>query len=130
MIWIRSEALLSTLSMGTYNRSLSSFDILQHTQGKQSLLPSTLHGCYIANSSLLFDFLSQNFKPYLFRWMYWCDWGEKPRVNAAWLDGTNMQTIETFDIHYPNRCSLRYTRGIVFSRCHGAVNFDVFEPMP
>ena len=23
-----------------------------------------------------------------------------------------------------------HNRGILFSQCHGAVNFDVFEPMP
>ena len=26
-------------------------------------------------------------------WMFWSDWGRKPRIERAWMDGTNKETI-------------------------------------
>ena len=26
-------------------------------------------------------------------WMFWSDWGKKPRIERAWMDGTNREII-------------------------------------
>ena len=26
-------------------------------------------------------------------WMFWSDWGRKPRIERAWMDGTNREII-------------------------------------
>ena len=35
-------------------------------------------------------------------WLYWSDWGNVPRIERAWMDGTHREAIITEDIFWPN----------------------------
>lgn len=34
--------------------------------------------------------------------MYWTDWGKQPKIERAYLDGSNRQKLVTSDIQWPN----------------------------
>ena len=39
-------------------------------------------------------------------YIYWSDWGQRPRIERAWMDGTHRETIITEDIGWPNGIAL------------------------
>ena len=38
--------------------------------------------------------------------MYWSDWGENPRIERAWMDGTHREIIIQEKIGWPNGIGL------------------------
>jgi len=41
-------------------------------------------------------------------WMYWSDWGKKPKIEKAGLDGSHRRAIVTEDIQWPNGLTIDY----------------------
>lgn len=39
-------------------------------------------------------------------WMYWTDWGLKPKIERAGMDGSHRQTIVSYDVKWPNGLTL------------------------
>lgn len=37
-----------------------------------------------------------------YRYMFWSDWGKKPRLERAYLDGTQRVTIVSTELSWPN----------------------------
>lgn len=38
--------------------------------------------------------------------MFWTDWGTIPKIEKAWMDGTNRKTIVTGNLGWPNGVTL------------------------
>lgn len=45
-----------------------------------------------------------------FRFMYWTDWGEVPKIERAGMDGTNRSMIIDKEIYWPNGLTLDYSQ--------------------
>ena len=41
--------------------------------------------------------------------MFWTDWGEKPKIERAEMDGSNRQEIISQDIYWPNGVTMDYS---------------------
>ena len=41
-----------------------------------------------------------------FSWMFWSDWGEKPRIERAGMDGSHRSAIITETVRWPNGITL------------------------
>ena len=39
-------------------------------------------------------------------WLYWSDWGNAPRIERAWMDGSHREAIITEEIFWPNGIAL------------------------
>ena len=35
---------------------------------------------------------------FLYRWMFWTDWGNKPKIERSYMDGTNRKVIVNTDL--------------------------------
>lgn len=46
--------------------------------------------------------------------MWWTDWGEQPKIERAYLDGTHRETIISTDIEWPNGIVVDYTENKIF----------------
>lgn len=44
----------------------------------------------------------------IFRFMYWTDWGEVPKIERAGMDGSNRFVIINTEIYWPNGLTLDY----------------------
>lgn len=44
----------------------------------------------------------------VFRFMYWTDWGEVPKIERAGMDGSNRFIIINTEIYWPNGLTLDY----------------------
>ncbi|XP_062576146.1 low-density lipoprotein receptor-related protein 4-like isoform X3 [Saccostrea cucullata] len=42
-------------------------------------------------------------------WMFWTDWGHKPKIEKSFMDGTNRKVIVNTGLGYPNGLSIDYT---------------------
>ena len=51
----------------------------------------------------LFPFFLNNY-----RFMYWTDWGEVPKIERAGMDGSSRSIIVNTDIYWPNGLTLDY----------------------
>ena len=60
-------------------------------------------GCQNCQSAVI----SNDF--YLFRFMFWTDWGEQPKIERAEMDGSNRGIIIRQDIHWPNGLTIDYS---------------------
>ncbi|KAK9511107.1 hypothetical protein O3M35_005737 [Rhynocoris fuscipes] len=40
--------------------------------------------------------------------MFWTDWGDKPHIGRAWMDGTHIRQIITTDLGWPNALTIDY----------------------
>ena len=49
-----------------------------------------------------------NFYSCFFRYLFWTDWGEDPKVQRATMDGKNHKPIVTSNIHWPNGLTIDY----------------------
>ncbi|XP_037092270.1 very low-density lipoprotein receptor-like isoform X2 [Pollicipes pollicipes] len=47
-------------------------------------------------------------------WMYWSDWGARPRIERAGMDGSQRQTIVDTRIEWPNGVTLDFVKQRVF----------------
>ena len=46
------------------------------------------------------------------RMMYWTDWGRKPRIESAWMDGQNrVVLVREEDLGWPTGLALDYLNG-------------------
>lgn len=45
-----------------------------------------------------------------YRFMYWTDWGEIPKIERAGMDGTNRSMIIDREIYWPNGLTLDYSQ--------------------
>lgn len=43
-----------------------------------------------------------------FRFMYWTDWGRQPKIERAWMDGQQRQTLVSEDLGWPTGLSIDY----------------------
>ena len=43
-----------------------------------------------------------------FRYFFWTDWGEDPKIQRANMDGKNIKKIVTTNIHWPNGLTIDY----------------------
>lgn len=43
--------------------------------------------------------------------MYWTDWGRRPKIEAAWMDGQHRQVLLDEDLGWPTGLSLDYLNG-------------------
>ena len=43
-----------------------------------------------------------------FRYLFWTDWGDKPKIQRATMDGKNIKDIVTTNIHWPNGLTIDY----------------------
>ncbi|XP_022326935.2 low-density lipoprotein receptor-related protein 4-like isoform X2 [Crassostrea virginica] len=41
-------------------------------------------------------------------WMFWTDWGNKPKIERSYMDGTNRKVIVNTDLGFPNGLSIDY----------------------
>ena len=39
-------------------------------------------------------------------WMFWCDWGERPRIERAGMDGNQRQIVADTRLQWPNDVTL------------------------
>lgn len=46
--------------------------------------------------------------------MYWTDWGLKPKIERAWLDGTHRSILVNTSIKWPNGLALDYVERKVY----------------
>ncbi|KAG8234143.1 hypothetical protein J437_LFUL007509 [Ladona fulva] len=44
-----------------------------------------------------------------FRYLYWTEWGEKPKIERAYLDGSERRIVVSRDLGFPNGLALDYT---------------------
>lgn len=47
------------------------------------------------------------------RWIYWTDWGDRPRIEKAGLDGSDRHEIVNTGIEWPNGLALGMSLCIV-----------------
>lgn len=40
--------------------------------------------------------------------MYWTDWGRQPKIERAWMDGQQRQTLVSEDLGWPTGLSIDY----------------------
>ena len=50
--------------------------------------------------------------------MYWSDWGENPRIERAWMDGTHREIIIQEKIGWPNGIGLGTYFFLLYSLIH------------
>ena len=43
--------------------------------------------------------------------MYWTDWGRRPRIESAWMDGRHRQTLLEGDLGWPTGLTVDYLNG-------------------
>ena len=56
---------------------------------------------------------------YIFRYMYWTDWGNEPKIERAALDGTNRRVLFNTNLKWPNGLALDYeSRRIYWGDAH------------
>ena len=48
------------------------------------------------------------------KWMYWMDWGSKPKIEKAGLDGSNRALVIATNIFWPNMITIDYTDNRLF----------------
>ena len=41
-----------------------------------------------------------------FRWMFWSDWGKRPKIERAAMDGSHRSTIISESVRWPNGITL------------------------
>lgn len=46
--------------------------------------------------------------------MYWSDWGDKPRIERAHMDGTNRIQIASDNLTYPNGLAVDHAAGKIY----------------
>ena len=46
--------------------------------------------------------------------MFWTDWGRHPKIEAAWLDGSQRTTIVNTNLTFPNGLALDYERKLLY----------------
>lgn len=46
--------------------------------------------------------------------MYWSDWGSRPKLERAWLDGTHREVLVNTSIEWPNGLALDYLERKVY----------------
>ena len=54
-----------------------------------------------------FDFL-------FYRYMFWTDWGEQPKIERAGMNGMSRQAIVTNDLMWPNGLAIDYFSELLF----------------
>ncbi|KAG7275698.1 hypothetical protein CRUP_011325 [Coryphaenoides rupestris] len=59
--------------------------------------------------------------------MYWTDWGRRPKIEAAWMDGQQRQTLLDVDLGWPTGLTLDYLNGNRIYWCDSKEN--VIESM-
>ena len=59
-------------------------------------------------------FLVSQFLLLYFSYMFWTDWGKKPKVERAEMDGSNRQVITQQNIQWPNGLTLDYNNKKLF----------------
>ncbi|XP_052758612.1 low-density lipoprotein receptor isoform X9 [Galleria mellonella] len=47
-------------------------------------------------------------------WMYWTDWGQTPKIERAGMDGSQRQTIVSYEVKWPNGLTLDLVRKRVY----------------
>lgn len=47
-------------------------------------------------------------------YMYWTDWGEKPKIERANLDGSDRLTLLNTSLGWPNGLAIDYTAGKLY----------------
>lgn len=45
------------------------------------------------------------------RTVYWTDWGRRPRIESAWMDGQHRQVLLDEDLGWPTGLALDYLNG-------------------
>lgn len=43
-----------------------------------------------------------------FRYLYWTDWGDNPKIERSFLDGSSRKTVIDTDLGFPNGLALDY----------------------
>lgn len=59
--------------------------------------------------------------------MYWTDWGRRPKIEAAWMDGQHRQTLLDEGLGWPTGLTLDYLNGNRIYWCDSKEN--VIESM-
>ena len=49
--------------------------------------------------------------PCLSRMMYWTDWGQRPKIESAWMDGQQRRVLLDEDLGWPTGLALDYVNG-------------------
>lgn len=49
-----------------------------------------------------------------FRFMFWTDWGEKPKIERSGMDGSNRITLVDKNINWPNGITIDYETKMVY----------------
>lgn len=51
---------------------------------------------------------------FLYRYMYWTDWGEIPKIERAALDGSDRVVLVNTSLGWPNGLALDYAEGTIY----------------
>lgn len=46
--------------------------------------------------------------------MFWSDWGDKPHIGRAWMDGSNSNQIITENLGWPNALTIDYDMNLLY----------------
>ena len=57
-------------------------------------------------SIFLISFFFSSIQDMVNGWLYWSDWGNAPRIERAWMDGSHREAIITEEIFWPNGIAL------------------------
>lgn len=44
-----------------------------------------------------------------FRYLYWTDWGDNPKIERSFMDGSSRSSVINTDLGFPNGLALDYT---------------------
>ena len=42
--------------------------------------------------------------------MYWTDWGKKPKIEKAYMDGSNRRILIDVNLHWPNGLAIDFDK--------------------
>lgn len=59
--------------------------------------------------------------------MYWSDWGEHAKIEAASMDGSNRQTILSTNLIWPNGLSLDFEKNRLYWADGGTKKIEYLE---
>lgn len=63
---------------------------------------------------LVFKFTKYNLRGFQGGYMYWSDWGKKPQIERAAMDGTMRVTLISLNLTWPNGLAIDHLAGKLY----------------